>query len=178
MRKIAVSILLSVAAGAPAAWANPGQLKPGLWEMSMKSDAFKNMPKMSPQQMEQMRKMGVNVPQMGNGAMITKVCMTREMTERQGPPMAQQDTGCEVRNHKRSGNSYSSDLVCDGPRLKGKGKIQGTLNGDTAFSSTYEFTGTSEGQPVSQRHENSGRWLAADCGAVKPMAEMAAPKKK
>ncbi len=178
MRKSVISILLCVAAGAPAAWANPGQMKPGLWEMSMKSDAFKNMPQMSPQQMEQMRKQGINVPHMVNGAMITKVCITKDMTTYKDSPMAQKETGCEVSNHQRSGGAYSTDLVCNGPDLKGKGKIKGTFSGDTAFSSTYAFDGTSRGKPVSQRHENSGRWLAADCGNVKPMMEMAAPKKK
>ena len=33
------------------------RMKPGLWSMTIKSDAMKNMPKMSPDQMEAMRKM-------------------------------------------------------------------------------------------------------------------------
>lgn len=178
MRKSVISLLLCAAAGTPAAWANSDQMKPGLWEMSIKSDAYKNMPKMSSEQMEQMRKMGINVPRVDNGAIITKVCITKDMAARKEPPMGQNEAGCEIRNHQRSGSSYSSDLVCNGPDLKGKGKVNGSFKGDTAFTSTYEFDGTSRGKPVSQRHENSGRWLGADCGNVKPVADMAASKKK
>ena len=52
-----------------------GKMKAGLWEMSIKSDAMKAMPKMSAAQMEQMKKMGVNMPIMEDGVMKTKVCI-------------------------------------------------------------------------------------------------------
>ena len=65
-------------------------------------------------------------------------------------------------------NSFDrcADVICNSPQMKGEGKVKGTFSGDTAFSSTYDFKGTMHGQPVSQRHENSGRWLSADCGNV------------
>jgi hypothetical protein len=149
-----------------------GQMKPGLWEMSMKSDAFKAMPKMSAQQMEQMRKMGVNMPQVQDGAMVTKVCITKEMAEREQPPMEHNGLGCQPKNFQRSGNAYSGDIVCDGATMKGTGKVKGVFAGDAGFTSTYDFKGTAHGQPVSQHSETSGKWLAADCGSVKPVAEM------
>ncbi|WP_279389746.1 DUF3617 domain-containing protein [Paucimonas lemoignei] len=147
-------------------------MRPGLWEMSMKSDAFKAIPKMSPQQMEQMRKMGVNVPKMEDGAMVTKVCITKEMAARDQPPIERNEAGCQPRNFQRSGNTYSSDIVCDGAGMKGMGKVNGSFAGDTSFTSVYDFKGTAYGQPVTQHSENSGKWLAADCGSVKPVAEM------
>lgn len=171
MRKTIVSILICCAATASSAWA-AGQMKPGLWEMSMKSDAFKTMPKMSPQQMEQMRKMGVNVPQMQDGAMISRVCITKAMAEREQPPMERNETGCQSKNFQRNGNSYSGDIVCDGPAMKGAGKVKGNFAGDTGFTSLHDFKGTMHGQPVSHHSETSGKWLAADCGSVKPAAEM------
>lgn len=176
MRKTALSMLIcSMMMSAGAAFA-AGQMKPGLWEMTMKSDAFKNMPKMSPQQMEQMRKMGVNVPQMQDGAMLSKVCITKEMAERDQPPVETKEMGCQSKNYQRSGNSYSVDIVCDGPDMKGAGKVKGSFNGNTSFTSTYDFKGTSHGQPINSHTENSGKWLSAECGNVKPMAQM--PPKK
>lgn len=175
MRKTIVSILICCAAAAPAAWA-AGQMKPGLWEMSMKSDAFKAMPKMSPQQMEQMRKMGVNVPQMQDGAMVSKVCITKEMAEREQPPMGRNEAGCQSKNFQRSGNAYSGDIVCDGALMKGTGKVKGTFASDSGFTSVYDFKGTAHGQPMNHHSETSGKWLAADCGSVKPVAEMAPAK--
>jgi len=177
MRKTAILIVICCAASAPAAWA-VGQMKPGLWEMAMKSDAFKAMPKMSPQQLEQMRKMGVNVPQMQDGAMISQVCITKEMAEREQPPMARNESGCQAKNFQRSSNAYSGDIVCDGPAMKGTGKVKGVFAGDTSFTSTYDFKGTAHGQPASSHHETSGKWIAADCGSVKPVTEMHPAKSK
>lgn len=171
MRKTTVLMLICCVAAAEAAWAS-GQMKPGLWEMSMKSDAFKAMPKMSAQQMEQMRKMGVNVPQMQDGAMVTKVCITKEMAAREQPPIERNEAGCQSKNFQRSGNTYSSDIICDGAAMKGTGKVKGSFAGDTSFTSVYDFKGSAHGQPVNHHSENSGKWLAADCGSVKPVAAM------
>lgn len=171
MRKITFSLLICCAAAVPAAWA-AGQMKPGLWEMSMKSDAFKAMPKMSPQQMEHMRKMGVAVPQMQAGALVSKVCVTKEMAAREQLPMERNEVGCHSKNFQRSGNAYSGEVICDGEAMKGTGKVRGTFSGDTGFASINDFKGSVHGQPVSQRSETSGKWLSADCGSVKPATEM------
>lgn len=168
MKKIALPLALAILACNPA-WASD-KMKPGLWEMTMKSDAMKNMPKIPPEQMEQMRKMGVTVPQFQDGGMVSKVCVTPQMAEKQTPGMDGMDTGCETRNFKRSGSSYSADLVCNGD-MKGSGKLSGTWSGSDRFSSTTDFKGTMHGQPVSHRQETSGRWLGADCGSVKPMGK-------
>jgi hypothetical protein len=165
--------LLSVSITATAA----GQLKPGLWEMTVKSDAVKSMPNIPPAQLEQMRKMGIDVPQMKDGAMLTKVCISKKMAERDEPPVtAQNQAGCQPKNYQRSGNGYSVDVVCDGPMMKGEGKARGTFAGGEKFTSTYDFNGSMHGQPVSQHQESSGKWLGADCGSVKPLDELL-PKK-
>lgn len=175
MRKTAIPLLLFSMLSASAFAAN--QMKPGLWEMTMKSDAMKNMPKIPPEQMEQMRKMGMNVPQIQDGAMVHKVCITKQMTDGKLPPgMEKNEMGCQTKNMQQSGNSYSADVVCNSAQMKGEGKVKGMFSGDTAFSSTYDFKGTMHGQPVNQHHENSGKWLAADCGNVPPAGGMM-PKK-
>jgi hypothetical protein len=166
--------MLSVA-GLPAAVAADG-MKPGLWEMSMKSDAMKNMPQISPEQREQMRKMGIHVPQTQNGALVNRMCFTKEMIERNKTPITQNESGCEVKNQKQNGSSYSMDLVCDGPNMKGKGKVTGQMKSSESFSSNYEFNGTMRGEPVNQKSESSGRWISADCGNVKPVLPPAAKK--
>ncbi|RZI40855.1 DUF3617 domain-containing protein [Herbaspirillum sp. HC18] len=173
MRKSTLPLLMCSLLSATA-WAGP-QMKPGLWEMTMKSDAMKNMnmPRLPPEQVEQMRKMGVEIPHMQDGGMVTRVCMTKQMLEgNQVPGMEKNEAGCQTKNMQQSGGSYSADIVCNGD-MKGEGKIKGTFSGDTGFTSTYDFKGTMHGQPVSQRHESSGKWLGADCGSFAP----AKPKK-
>ncbi|CAN5372973.1 hypothetical protein BH11PSE11_BH11PSE11_31940 [soil metagenome] len=178
MRKTVISAvlfsLITISFSASAA----DRMKPGLWSMAVKSDAMKSIPKMPPAQMEQMKKMGINLPEVrDDGAMVMKVCMTKEMTERDGPPQAgPRDTGCEMKNYTRSGDSYSVDMVCDGPNLKGTGKATGKHASAESFTSTYDFKGTAHGQPTTQHHESTGKWLSDDCGSVKPATDYM-PKK-
>lgn len=174
MYKKPMSILLFLALGSSsAAWA-AGAMKAGLWEMTTKSDAMKSMPKMSPQQLEQMRKMGMNMPQMQDGAMVSKICISKAMAEREQPvPHPQEkEAQCQSKNFQRSGSSYSVDIICDGPRLKGEGKAQGTYSGNDRYTSTYDFKGMSGDKPISHHQESTGKWLGADCGDVKPMDEL------
>jgi hypothetical protein len=148
------------------------QMRPGLWEMHMQSDAMRGMPSIPPEQMEQMRRMGIPVPKMQNDGIVTEVCIMKEMAQSQSVPHMSEQTGCEIENQKRSGNQYSADIVCDGSQMKGKGRVKGSMKSAGQVESTYEFEGTVEGRPVKHQQVSSGRWIAADCGKVKPMTEM------
>lgn len=152
---------------ANAAWAADA-MKPGLWEMTVKSDAFKDMPQIPPEQMEQMRKMGINVPQFSGNGMVSKVCITPKMAAQQAPGLDKMESGCQTKNMKRSGGSYSADIVCSGD-MKGTGKVSGSFSGNERVSTVYDFKGTMDGEPVSHHQESSGRWLGKDCGGVRPM---------
>lgn len=153
-------------------------LKAGLWAMTVKSDAMKNMPKIPPAQLEAMRKRGVTVPQVQDGSMVLNVCMTQEMVEREQPPAHQNESGCVTKNFNRSGNSYSVDMVCDGPNLRGKGTAKGTYLSKDSYQSTYDFVGTSNGRPANYHQEATGKWLGADCGSVKPLDAATMPARK
>jgi len=152
-------------------------MQPGLWEMNTKSDAMKNMPKLSPQQIEMMKQKGIQMPS-ADGTMSSKVCISKEMAERDQPiDMHQRETGCQAKNYQKTSSGYSVDIVCDGPRMKGEGKAKGTFSGKQSFASTYDFKGTAHGQPVNQHVESSGKWLSADCGSVKSLDQMMPAKK-
>ncbi len=177
MRKTALLIAMFSVLSASLSVSAADKMKPGLWSMTMKSDAMKNMPKMSPEQMEQMKKMGVNLPQMQDGGMVMKVCITKEMAERDQPlQTGHNDSGCQMKDFNRSGNGYTVDIVCDNANLKGTGTAKGTFAGAESFTSTYDFKGTAHGQPVNQHHDTSGKWLSADCGDVKPVGDVAKKK--
>ena len=153
-----------------------GKMKPGLWEMSIKSDAMKSMPKMSPEQMEQMKKMGINMPLMEDGAIKTKVCISKEMAE-QDPTntVSQYHSKCTTKNVVQNGNDYSMDLICDTPDLKGVGMVKGSFNGSDTVHSSYDFKGTSQNHPVNHHTETTGKLLSSDCGEIKPLGVF--PKK-
>lgn len=172
--KITLSLLAATCC-LPAAYA--ASMKAGLWEMTMQSDAIQSMPKIPPEQLEKMKQMGIKMPMMENGAMVHQVCISKEMAEQNQPPMTQKDqSGCKSQNVSQSGNTYSLDLICDSPDLKGKGTVKGSYNGSNSLHSTYDFKGMSHGTPVTQHMETTGKWLSSDCGEVKPAGNFQ-PKK-
>ena len=148
MKKLVIfAILLCCSAFTLAA----GLMKPSpsLWEITIKSDALKNMPKISSGQMKQV---GVDIPQMNKGSIITKVCIPKEMAERDQPlpeVMNPNEADCEVRNYQPTGSTYSLDIICDGPIMRGQG--------------------TAPSHPLNQHHVSKGRWLSADCGDFAPI---------
>lgn len=183
MRKTAISLLICTLSGISISASAAEHMKQGLWEMTMKNEEMakqmEQLKKMPPQQLEQMKKMGISLPQSQDGAMVSKVCISKAMSERDQPPAEYRKTsGCESKNFQRSGNSYSVDIVCDGPTMQGTGKVKGTMSGNTGYTSVYDFKGTSHGKPVNQHIESSGKWVGADCGNVKPADEMLADIKK
>ncbi|MCU6433085.1 DUF3617 domain-containing protein [Undibacterium sp. Jales W-56] len=172
---LALSSLFSLFVAAPVLAA--GKMKPGLWEMTMQSDAMKSLPPIPPEQLEKMKQMGIKIPMMQNGGMTHQVCITKEMAERDHPSMGpKEEAACQPKNMQHNGGSWSMDLVCDSPDMKGTGTVKGMYNSDGAMQSTYDFKGVSHGKPVSQHMETKGKWLSADCGDIKPVGDMAKKK--
>ncbi|MFZ6758521.1 DUF3617 domain-containing protein [Undibacterium sp. Ji50W] len=150
------------------------KMKPGLWELTIKSDAMKAMPKIPPEQMEKMKQMGIKMPDMQNGAMVQKVCFTKEMVDQDKPPSGGREQQCQNKDFSRSGNSYTSEIVCDMPEMKGTGNVKGSFTPDS-LTSVYDFKGVSHGKPFSHHTETTGKWMGSDCGDVKPFVM---PQKK
>jgi hypothetical protein len=171
MRKTIFSFVLSSVLSISATVLAAERMKPGLWLITIKSDAMKNKPQMSPQQMEEMRKRGVNVKQMQDGITETKVCMTKEMVERDRPPMGKNQKDCHMDNFERSGNTYSAKMVCDGPNMQGTVMVKGVHSGLENYSWTSDFKGTSHGHKIDSHQEARGKWLSPDCGDIKPATD-------
>lgn len=168
MHKLAVPILLSAVFSLPAISMAASPMKPGLWEVATESDMFKEMPKITPQQAAQMRQMGIEVPQAMGGAVSMKMCFTKEMTESDEPPVHERSDGCQTKNMRMSGNSYSAEMVCNNAEMKGHGTIQAAYH-PTRFDSTVTFKGVMHGKPVNTNTKTSGRWLGANCGNIRPV---------
>jgi hypothetical protein len=174
MREILFSFVLFLMLSISATVFAAERMKPGLWLLTIKSDAMKNNPQMqqmSPEQMEAMRKMGVNVKQMQDGITETKVCMTKEMVERDHPPIGKNQKDCHIDNFERNGNTYSAKMVCDGSNMQGTAMIKGVHSGLENYSWTSDFKGTARGHKIDSHQEASGKWLGPECGDVKPATD-------
>ncbi|MEP7282321.1 MAG: DUF3617 domain-containing protein [Rubrivivax sp.] len=160
---------------AGAANAQPAQLEPGLWEMTLRvsgagmDDAMAQMhaqmATMSPQQRQMVEKMmasqGIG---MGAKPSAVRVCITPEQAARAEPPA---EPGCTQEVLERSRGLLKLRFECAGPPVsKGEGEYR--IAGPKAYTGHMVVSTQQNGTP--QRHEmdQSGRWIGADCGAIKP----------
>ncbi len=149
-----------------------GNMKAGLWELTTQSALTKNMPKISPEQIEQLKQMGVDISQLQSGAVVGKVCVTQEMAEREElPPLNEKEAGCEITKQSRNGATYLMDMRCNNGDLNGTGTSKTVFANSESFSSTANFSGTVRGLPVNDRVDTSGKWVGPDCGSIKPIPE-------
>ena len=139
------------------------QLKPGQWDMTINMH-MKDMPQISAEDMAEMKKMGIQMPMGGGEPMHVQQCITPEQASLKQPMNnAQGKDGCTIKNYQHSGNTARGDMVCTGD-VKGTGKFQMTLNGDTSYASNMSLKGVSkEGQPIDQDVDTSGKWVKAKC---------------
>jgi len=177
------------AAGALAVFglsASAQSLKPGLWEVSHKmggnpqmdqamAEMQKQMAAMPPEQRKQMQDMmaknGMQMGQAGAGGMSMRMCMSKEMAERNEIPANQGD--CKTTSQQRSGNTMKMAFTCANPPSSGEGEV--TFAGSDAYTMKMKVSSIVRGKPETMTIDGSGKWLGADCGTIKPMA---APAKK
>ncbi len=174
MRKPLLAVSLVLPLWLSTANAAEFDMRPGLWEISTTSDLLLLAPAIPPDQMQNLRDLakeyGMEMPQIENGAAISKVCITQEMAKQKTlPNFYQSETGCATKSTTRDGNSYKADFVCESAELKGNGIAEGHLTSAESFSGQTRFTGTAQGAPVNEKADVTGKWMSASCGAVKPM---------
>jgi hypothetical protein len=156
-------------------------LKPGLWEINQKmqmsgaqgaqmAEAQQQMANLPPEQRkmmeEMMAKQGVKMGQGGpGGGMSIQMCMTREMAERNDVPTQRGD--CKTTQQSRSGKTMKMAFTCANPPSSGEGEV--TFASPEAYNMKMAVTTQAQGKPEKMNMEASGKWLASDCGNIKPM---------
>lgn len=174
MRTSLLALATAAALCSPFPATAQGNMRPGLWEVTTTSDLLRLVPAIPPDQMQRLmnlaRQNGFDMPQISNGAATSRACVSPAMAARQTLPILyQHQAGCSTRNASRDGNQYRLDFVCSGANVKGTGKAQGTFTNAESFAGQTAFDGTVNGTPVNEHADISGRWVEANCGAVKPL---------
>lgn len=160
------------------AQASGPKLSPGLWEHSFTlktqggqiEKAMKEMQQamagMPPEQRRQMEAMlarqGVTVGTQGNSV---KVCLSKEDAERDQLPPARE--GC-TQSASRSGNVWNVSFRCAGPPPS-SGTGMATIQSPRAYSGNMTIVSDVQGKTEKMEMATTGKWLGADCGAVKPL---------
>ena len=164
-------VALLLLAAAPASAAPHG--KPGLWTV-VTTMQMPNMPQLPPQVAQMMKQRGQ--PEM-NGPMTQQVCMTNAQAKALGQPKLERaGTKCTTRLVSQTGSSAVSEAVCHG-RMEGTVRTEISWRGESHYEDNTSFKGTMGGRPQSFSSRQSGDWVKADCGAVKPFnSKLPAPK--
>lgn len=157
-------------------------MKPGLWEINSKmssssgelekamAEMQKQLAAMPPEQRKKMQEMmGKQGVGMGDslGSAI-KMCLTKEMVESNQIPA--QSGNCKHTNSPRNGKTMKMTFTCTNPPSSGEGET--TFNSGESYTSTMRMNATSaQGKPETMVINSSGKWLATDCGAIKPVGQ-------
>lgn len=174
----AIAALAALAACA----AHAQSLKPGLWEVTSRMEGGsakmqdsmaqmqKQMAAMPPEQRRQMEEMmarqGVKMSPSGpGGGVAVKTCLTKEMVERNEIPANKGD--CKTTSQSRTGNTMKMAFTCTNPASSGEGVF--TFVSPEAYTSKVSVTSQVQGKPEKIDMSGAGKFLAADCGDVKPM---------
>jgi hypothetical protein len=181
--------LASVLLAGTALGAGAQSMKPGLWEITHKmgsssgemekamADMQKQMAEMTPEQRKMMQDMmakqgGGMSPGMGaGGASSMKVCISKEMAERNEVGSSQQGD-CKQTNSARSGNTMKFAFTCSNPQSSGEGQV--TFVSPEAYTMKMTSNTMMRGKAEKMTMDASGKFLSSDCGNIKPMAP---PKK-
>jgi hypothetical protein len=155
------------------------RMRPGLWEHSftMKSqsgqmeqamkDMQQQMASMPPEQRKMMEQMMAQQGMsMGSQGRSVRMCITKEQAERDEVP--QQEGNCTQQVVQRTANTMKVKFSCTGnPPATGESEV--TFASPTAYTGKSIVNTTVDGKPERMTMDQSGKWLAADCGNIKPM---------
>ena len=155
-------------------------LKPGLWEVTNKvqggsaemekarAEAQQQMASMSPAERKMMEDMmakrGMKMGAGGPGAMSAKMCLTKEMIERNEVGAQQGD--CKTTKQQRSGSTIKMVFSCANPPSSGEGQF--TIVSPEAYTMKMAITSAARGKPETMNMDGAGKWVGADCGNIKP----------
>lgn len=164
--KLRPVLLFTVLASSGLAVAAGAQLMPGQWEMTVAMQ-MAGMPEVSPEQLAQMKQLGIEMPMLNGKPNVLQQCITPEQASLKKPidTSSNPNDQCTIKNYKNSGKSVSGDMVCTGD-LKAQGRFEMTVASDTRYKGKWTLKGvTKEGQPIDQSSDISGKWIKAKCDA-------------
>lgn len=153
---------------------------PGLWEHTLNLSskggemaqaltmAQQQLAALPPEQRRQIEQMmgsrGISVAATGT---TIKACVTPEQAARPAEP--QLPDGCTQEVVQRRSNSLKVRYECTKPR-PARGEADIAFTSDKAYTGTSTVTTEVNGAPQKMNVTMSGKWLASDCGDVKPIS--------
>lgn len=177
-------VVLASACLATPAVAQTTELRPGLWEhrLTVKSDSGRTegamadmrrrIEAMPPAERAQLdAAMAAQGTVLGPEPNTFRVCMTPEQAARGDVPPP--NGRCSQQILERSAKRLKLSFACtgesaDSPPAKGEGEVE--FSSPTAYLGRTTIDTMTQGKPDRVEMEQAARWVAADCGPVRPAA--------
>ena len=155
---------------------------PGLWEGTVTVQREGNLNGAEKAQLEQMREHLSQVPPQyraqleqnlaamaQNKPMVfhEKTCVTPAMVKQGLKPKVGKN--CTYTMQPKAANSYTMDFTCREEGVESHGSGEMTF-APKSYQGNVHLVATGRGKSFSSDMSMQGRWLAADCGSVKPPA--------
>lgn len=176
--KHTLALIACACSGLLALPATAQTMKPGLWELSSKvsspdgqmqnmmDEMQKRIAAMPADQRQQMQKMmeknGVQMQVGASGAMVTRMCMTKEMIARREFPV--QKGACTQKVTPVSGNRMKVVLNCTKPAINSEGEM--TVDSETSYRATMHTVAANGDVRQAMDMNAVGTWVGADCGTL------------
>jgi hypothetical protein len=164
-RFLASALLVAGAALPLSAQKSPLNIKPGLWEMSIKLDMAGAMPgvDMSKMPPEQKAKIEALMAAQKNVPHVVKSCVTQEEIDKYQVSETDKDTSCKTTVTKSSPTLVEITQTCSGPAA---GSREARIEAPTPTAMKIVSKATS-GRGAGTTVNMDGKWLGADCGETK-----------
>lgn len=179
LRAAMPAVALVVAMWSSSATVASQPLQPGLWETKATVELVdsetarrqhetlrKQLAGLPPAQRKQAEAM---IPKPGVPLVdVSRDCLTpKQAAEASVFSGVDQDEDCRTEYGERKGSRIPVKLTCDEPPTTGVGEV--VLAGPKTWSTSIRTTTRSPGEPAIERlMRTESRWLASDCGSVKP----------
>ena len=153
-------------------------IKPGLWEfrsqmnmpgqpdmaaqMARMQEEMKKLPPETRRMMEQ--QMAARGVAPGDGGAI-KVCISPEDAKRTDLYTGRRDGNCRYTDVSQTANSVKGKVVCTDP--KASGDFEAQIESPTRFRTKMNM----QSAQGSMKSDTDARWLAADCGNLRPAGQ-------
>ena len=130
------------------------------------ADMQKQMAAMAPEQRKQIEQMMASRGMsMGAQGTVLKVCVTKEDVARKAEPQFRE--GCTQQVVQRTASSMKVKFECTQPQpMSGEGEM--SFTSDKAYTGKSTVMSQANGKAQQMTIEMAGKWLAAECGDIKP----------
>ncbi len=151
------------------------KLRPGLWEMTSEGQISGAPPipaevlaRLPPDRRAKMEAALAASRARAAKPHVSRQCITAESLQRGIDLDEKRGNDCQEKVVSSSSSEMDVQIECKGPRQASSGNVHFATGGPERLSGTINMKVSDGAQNMTMRRVIEGKWIAADCGSVKP----------